>query len=146
MESSLDRFGNLLAGFVRETQAAGSSPPLELGTLNADGSLSVDSLSRSIPKGEYMVGLHLQSVVGGALQTHTATHTHDGGTHTHSGGEHAQETGSGAHSHNGGAHTHSGGAHTHGIPQTMRGLQAGDRVLVAWVGAEPIIVDIVVSS
>lgn len=132
MDSSIDRFGNLLAGFVRESQAAGSSPLLELGTLNADGSLSVDSLSRSIPKGEYMVGLHLQSSAGGALQTHSATHTH-------SGGEHAQMGGSGG-------HTHDGGAHTHVIPGTMRGLVAGDRVLVAWVGVEPIVIDIVVSS
>ncbi|MCI8414911.1 MAG: hypothetical protein HFF00_04700 [Ruminiclostridium sp.] len=88
MDSSIDRFGNLLAGFIRESQKAGSSPPLELGTLNADGSLSVDSLSRSIPKGEYMVGRHLQGDTGN-------------------------------------------------IPR---------RVLIAWVGVEPIVVDIVVSS
>lgn len=132
MDSSIDRLGNLLAGFIRESQAAGSSPTLELGTLNGDGSLSVDSLSRSIPKGEYMVGLHLQSSTGGALTTHSTTHTH-------SGGEHAQMGGSGG-------HTHDGGAHVHGIPQTMRGLKSGDRVLVAWIGVEPIVVDIVVSS
>ena len=66
MESNLDRFGALLSGFVRETQKASNGLMLELGTLNADGSLSVDSLSRSIPKGEYMVGLHLQSSIDDA--------------------------------------------------------------------------------
>lgn len=132
MESNLDRFGALLSGFVRETQKASNGLMLELGTLNADGSLSVDSLSRSIPKGEYMVGLHLQSSTDDALTTHPATHTH-------SGGEHAQMSGSGG-------HTHDGGAHVHLIPQTMRGLKKGDRVLVAWVGVEPIVIDIVVSS
>lgn len=132
MESSIEKLGNILAGFVRESQAARQRMLLELGSINADGSLSVDSLAQSIPKGEYMLGLHLTSLVDSALQTYSATHTHSGGAH-------AQMSGSGAHSHD-------GGAHTHGIPQTMRGTKAGDRVLIAWVGVEPIVVAIVVSS
>lgn len=36
--------------------------------------------------------------------------------------------------------------HTHRLPSPFRKLQAGDRVLVAWVGYEPIIVSIVVSG
>lgn len=36
--------------------------------------------------------------------------------------------------------------HSVDLPEKMRSLRAGDRVLVAWVGTEPIVVDIVVSS
>lgn len=36
--------------------------------------------------------------------------------------------------------------HSHSLPDTFRGLQAGDRVLVAWCGHEPVIVAIVKSS
>lgn len=36
--------------------------------------------------------------------------------------------------------------HTINLPAKLRGIQAGDRVVVAWVGTEPIVVDIVVSS
>jgi hypothetical protein len=35
-------------------------------------------------------------------------------------------------------------SHCHRLPSTFRRLRAGDRVLVAWVGYEPIIVSIVV--
>ena len=37
-------------------------------------------------------------------------------------------------------------AHSITLPSQFRGLQVGDRVLVAWVGTEPIVIDIVVSS
>lgn len=43
-------------------------------------------------------------------------------------------------------HTSGNGSHTHNLPGAFRGLQAGDRVLVAWCGAEPVVIAIVVSS
>ena len=36
--------------------------------------------------------------------------------------------------------------HSHQLPDSIRALKAGDRVLVAWCGNEPIIIAIVVSS
>ena len=36
--------------------------------------------------------------------------------------------------------------HDHALPDSIRGVQAGDRVLVAWCGNEPVVVAIVVSS
>lgn len=36
--------------------------------------------------------------------------------------------------------------HSHQLPENFRGLQAGDRVLVAWCGNEPVVIAIVVSS
>ena len=40
----------------------------------------------------------------------------------------------------------SGGSHSHEMPDSFHGIQAGDRVLVAWCGHEPIVIAIVVSS
>lgn len=40
----------------------------------------------------------------------------------------------------------SDGEHSHELPDALRGLRAGDRVLVAWCGNEPVVVSVVVSS
>ena len=40
----------------------------------------------------------------------------------------------------------SGETHSHQLPGAFRGLQAGDRVLVAWCGTEPVVIAIVTSS
>lgn len=39
-----------------------------------------------------------------------------------------------------------GGQQDHRLPEEFRALQAGDRVLVAWVGYEPVVISIIVSS
>lgn len=36
--------------------------------------------------------------------------------------------------------------HSHTLPNGFRGLRAGDRVLIAWCGHEPVVIAIVVSS
>ena len=46
----------------------------------------------------------------------------------------------------GGGSTGSTDGHKHSLPTAFRGLQSGDRVLVAWCGNEPVVVAIVVSS
>ena len=42
--------------------------------------------------------------------------------------------------------SHGEGTHSHTMPSSYRGLKAGDRVLVAWCGNEPVVIAIVVSS
>ena len=42
--------------------------------------------------------------------------------------------------------TLSQGTHNHSLPDNIRGLKAGDRVLVAWCGNEPVVIAIVVGS
>lgn len=42
--------------------------------------------------------------------------------------------------------THTTLNHVHALPDRMRGLRSGDRVLVAWAGNEPIVIAVVVSS
>ena len=36
--------------------------------------------------------------------------------------------------------------HTHSLPDGFRGLQPGDRILVAWCGNEPVVIAVVVGS
>lgn len=45
-----------------------------------------------------------------------------------------------------GGHESGNGSHSHNLPTAFRGLQAGDRILVAWCGYEPVVIAIVVSS
>jgi len=91
--------------------------------------LSVDSLRQPIPKGDYMITLTL---VSSTWRTERLPHNHEGGTHS-------QEVGSGY-------HTHDDGDHDHRIPPDFRGVEPGDRVLVAWCGHQPVVISIVVSS
>ena len=45
-----------------------------------------------------------------------------------------------------GSRSISNGNHSHELPNSFRGLRAGDRVLVAWCGDEPVVIAIVTSS
>lgn len=119
MSKNMQRLGATLSKRMKQTSRDAVGIDVELGTVNANLSITPDSLRASIPKGEYMINLMLT----GGLKTSSASHTHDGGDHTHS-----------------------GGAHSHNIPAAFRGIEAGDRVLIAWCGTEPVVVAIVASS
>lgn len=81
MSSNMERLGNTLSDRMKRTSAAAVPTTIELGTVNADMSISTDSLSGTIPKGEYMVNLLLGlNVTGGAHNGHSEG---DGG-HSHS--------------------------------------------------------------
>ena len=97
MVSNKQRLGDTLAGRMAQTAGASVPTTVELGVINANLSLTTDSIKTPIPKDQYMVDIRL---AGSSYQI-------TGGSHTHSGGEHAQETGTGAHTHTGGEHTHS---------------------------------------
>lgn len=129
-----ERLGSVLDGRMKTTSGAAVPTTIELGIINSNLSLTTDSLQSPIPKGEYMIDARLSS---GSYETSSATHTHSGGSHSHS---------DSSHSHSGGDHSHSGGSHAHRLPEVFRGLSAGDRVLVAWCGNEPIVIAVVVSS
>lgn len=129
MSSNLERLGNTLDGRMKKTSSAAVPTAIELGEINGQLALTTDSLKSPIPKGQYMVDIRLT----GGTTTSSTTHTHSDGSHSgHEGGN--------------GTHSHSGGAHTHELPGIFRGIQAGDRVLVAWCGNEPVVIAIVVSS
>lgn len=116
MSSNKQRLGAILAAHMKKTSAAAIPTALELGTIGGNLSLTTDSFPVPIPKGDYMTNLTL---AGGTYKTGSDTHAHEGG---------AQYT------------------HSHELPGCFRAMKAGDRVLVAWCGNEPVVVAIVVSS
>lgn len=109
-------------------------------------------------------GDHSHGAAGSHEHPSSGSHEHTGsGSHEHSGGKHEKhESGTGEHSHSGGEHNHgSAGDHTHGsagehshgsagshshsvtVPEKLRSLKPGDRVLVAWVQSDAVVVDII---
>lgn len=130
MGSNIQRLGTTLANRMKQTSRATARVTMELGAVNSDLSITTDSLQANIPKGEYMINLMLTDSGG---RTSTESHTHNEGTHD-------------GHAEGDGGHEHSGGDHSHQLPPAYRGLRAGDRILVAWCGNEPVVIAIVASS
>lgn len=128
MSKNMQRLGATLSGRMKKTAVGAVPTAIELGVVNSNLSITTDSLQAAIPKGDYMINLMLT----GSRRTSTENHTHSGGSH-------AQYSGSGS-------HTHSDGEHSHELPEGFHALRAGDRVLVAWCGNEPVVIAIVVSS
>ncbi len=129
---NLTAFGELLNQQMQRVKRSGESNPIELGTIGNDFSLTVDSLKDAIPKGDYLLALRLTALTGDGLKAQATSHIHEGGGHE-------QYTGSGLHS-------HTDGEHSHVLPEPIRGIRPGDRVIVAWVGGQPIVMDIVAGS
>ena len=125
MSSPIEELGKMIDFQMKNIAGASKGITVELGIINANMSLSVASLGNTIPKGDYMISLHLkaQSLKLETNSVSLSTSTDD--EHSHTVNEHK---------------------HTITLPSAMRGIQAGDRVIVAWVGTEPVVVDIVVSS
>lgn len=130
--NQLTALAELLSARMQAVRKAGNTLLLELGRIQNDLSLSVDSLQDSIPKGDYLLSLSLISLTGDRLHSEAISHLH-------SGGEHTQQTGNGF-------HTHEDGSHTHVLPAPLRGIKPGDRVLVVWVGGQPIVTNIITGS
>lgn len=129
MSKNMQRLGATLSNRMKRTADGAVPTTIELGVVNPNLSITTDSLQEPIPKGDYMVNIML-----------TGSRNISGGSHSHDGGSHD------GHETEDGTHSHSGGSHSHELPDSFRGLQAGDRVLVAWCGNEPVVIAIVVSS
>ena len=137
MSSNIQRLGDTLTGKMKQSAQAAVPVTIELGVINGDMSLTTDSIKVPIPQGDYMVPL---SLTHDTYYTYNELNSSANAPHVHNGGEHeGHEAGTGS-------HTHNDGLHDHRVPSVFRGLEAGDRVLVAWVGHQPVVVDIVVSS
>ncbi len=114
--------------------------PLDYGEIQEDMSLLLNRFPLPIPQSDYMV---CRSVMLGAvddiLYKTQEVGKDNSGRHVHYGGTEGKHTG---HVGGDGSHTHTDDAgemeHVHDvlIGDKMRWLQAGDRVLVAWVTDE----------
>ncbi len=136
MSSNMQRLGNALTNRMRRTANAAVPTTIELGVINGDMSLTTDTLNGNIDPKDYMVDLRLTHE---NYFSYNELNSSASAPHHHEGGEHSQMSGDGR-------HTHDDGLHDHRVPSVFRRLQAGDRVLVAWVGHEPIVVAILVSG
>ena len=112
---------NKLANVLCDRMKREGETPLALdfGEIQANGSLTTNTFPVSIPKGEYSICRH----VGGLSCTMS------GGGHS----GHENQTSK--------VNT---GSHSHTVAPPV--VKAGDRVLVAWVQNEAVIIDVIVSS
>lgn len=135
---NVEAFGELLNDRSQKVAGAYSASPLSFGLITADMGLKLDNFPDPIPKGDYLV---CRSLTIGEKDSDLIKTKPGQGTHGHGpGGGHSQYTGDGIHS-----HPNSEGAHVHDIlvPEILQSLKAGDHVLAAWVGTEPVVIDIV---
>lgn len=125
MSNNIEELGKLLNAQMKRTSSASIGISVELGSINGNGSLVVGSLNNAIPKGEYMVSFRLTLPTLLLNTKEVELRTEEALEHTHTIKKHKHEV---------------------ELPVQLRGLMPGDRVLVAWVGTEPVVIDIVVSS
>ena len=92
---------------------------LDFGEIQGNGSLLTNTFPVPIPKGDYSICRHV-----GGLSFQISGGGHAG---------HEEQT-----------ETHHTGGHTHTVEPPV--VKAGDRVLVAWVQNEAVVVDVITSS
>ena len=139
MSNPIEDLGKIMDERMKSTVRGNTGIVAELGIININMSLSVSSLGNAIPKGDYMISLHLQN---SAMELNTSESTADTDTVS------LTTDTADDHDHSIQGHKHTVNAHRHKVtlPNKLRGLKAGDRVLVVWVGTEPVVVDILISS
>lgn len=129
-----EKLAHTISGRITKATRASIPTTVELGIINDDLSLSVDSIQGTISPDEYMINLIFSHE---NYCSYTEMNSSQNAPHHHEGGSHAQYVGSGY-------HTHDDGLHDHRAPSCLRRLEPKDRVLVMWAGFEPIIISIVV--
>ena len=154
-DEGMNHLARILHNRIDETRVAYSDLLLDFGDIQSDYSLLTNTYPIPIPQTDYLVLRQLTlgdtgSVMASTSESGEHRHTTGDGSHTHSGGLHEEHTsGDGSHTHSGGSHDHgSAGNHSHSvlIPEKMRWLKPGDRVLVAWVQHDAIVLDIILSA
>ena len=144
-DEGMNHLARVLHGRMRANSDADSSLVLDFGVIKSDYSLLTNTYPIPIPKPDYLVLRQLTLGNTGALLTQSQGAGYPGdGTHSHgSSGTHRGHVGGD------GSHTHSNEApHVHNIliPEKMRWLKPGDRVLVAWVQHDAVVLDIILPA
>lgn len=119
----INKLASILQGRMHET---GKKPQaIDFGEIQGDMSLLTNQFRQPIPQGDYMVCRQL--TLGPKDDKLTTTPQEKDGEHkNHTAGEDY-------------------GKHLHDvvIPEKMRSIKPGDRVLVAWVGDDACVIDII---
>lgn len=132
MEGTMGNEGiNKLAGVMqgRMKNMADKPSVLDIGQIGGDMSLTTNQFPRPIPQTDYLVCRQLTLGATGNRLTSTLTdkagNPLDGQHEGHADGKHK---------------------HTVVVPEKMRSIKPGDRVLVAWVGDDAVVVDIILPA
>lgn len=117
----LNKLAQVMQQRMNRNQEANGALVLDFGTIQGDMSLKTNTFAIPIPQADYHVCRQLTLGPTGSLLTDTKTRGQHGG------------------------HLSGDGAHDHDIkvPEKMRSIKPGDRVLVAWVQSEAVVIDIV---
>lgn len=142
MDEGMNHLARVLNTRMQGQKDADSSLVLDFGVIQNDYSLLTNTYPIPIPKADYLVLRQLTLGNTGAWLTQTQSIGNAGdGTHSHgeSGSHSGHTSGDGKHSHKNEA------PHVHNvlIPEKMRWLKPGDRVLVAWVQHDAVVLDII---
>lgn len=141
-DEGMNKLARVLHERNQQHRDAYSDLVLDFGVIRSDYSLLTNTYPIPIPKADYLVLRQLTLGNTGAVLTKTqnAGKPRDG-THSHgSSGKHdGHVSGDGSHEHRNEA------PHVHDvlIPEKMRWLKPGDRVLVAWVQHDAVVLDII---
>ena len=137
--AGVNKLAAVLQQRMSETSAAGIV--LDFGQIQNDYSLLTNAYQIPIPQKDYLVCRDVThnpaarltvTASGQGMHPHGPSGTHDG--HSIGNGEHS--------------HPETEGAHVHDValPSSMRWLQPGDRVLVAWVQNDAVVIDVVLPA
>lgn len=142
MDEGINHLARVLHRRIQESEGANSDLVLDFGVIQNDYSLLTNTYPIPIPKSDYLVLRQLTLGNTGAYLTSTVGAGKSGdGTHSH-----GESGGHGGHTSGDGKHEHKNEAphvHTVLIPEKMRWLKPGDRVLVAWVQHDAVVLDII---
>lgn len=134
---------NKLAQTLQRRMKETSKSPLMLdfGVIQQDYSLLTNTYPIPIPKADYMVcrgATHNPSIP--LTQTYQKQGQHPHGS---SGSHGGHSSGNGSHS-----HPDTEGTHVHDVvlPKTMHWIKPGDRVLVAWVQNDAVVIDVILPA
>ena len=134
MDEGMNKLARVLHGRIQGEREAHSSLVLDFGEIQKDYSLLTNTYPIPIPKADDLV---LEDLTLGETGTKLTTTTQNGAhTHGNNGSHGGHVGGDGSHEHE------SSGTHSHTvlIPEKLRWLKPGDRVLVAWVQHDAIVV------
>ena len=137
-----NRLARVFQGRMKSVAAA--PPSLEIGQIQSDYSLLTNKFPRPIPQADYLVCRQLTLGKKDDVLTKTQeTSKPNSGDHTH---QFAQTAG--PYPVEGQILASQDSKHVHDvlIPEKMRWIQPGDHVLVAWVDADPVVIDIILPA
>lgn len=118
-----NKLANVISKRIRREKE--SPLVLDFGEIQSNYSLVTNTFPVPIPKGEYTICRQLTLGKAGEKLAETGKADEEKGEHI--------------------GHIEGNGAHKHSIsiPEKMRSIMPGDRVLVAWVQNEAVVVDII---